>query len=111
MFPLLPGLPYPLGATVYDGGVNFSVFSKNCLSVDLLLFDHHADPQPSQVIPLDPRVNKTFYYWHIFVSGLKAGQLYGYRVHGQFDPARSYRYDASKVLIDPYARTGCRTQR
>lgn len=101
---LFPGLPYPLGATVYQGGVNFSVFSKNGLSVELLLFDNHTDFQPSRVIQLDPNVNKTFYYWHVFVSGLKAGQLYGYRVHGQRAPHKAQRYDASKVLIDPYAR-------
>jgi len=101
---MFPGLPYPLGATVYKGGVNFSVFSKNCASVELLLFDKHTDPQPSRVIRLDPQVNRTFYYWHIFVPNLQAGQLYGYRVHGPYAPEKAQRYDSSKVLIDPYAR-------
>ena len=100
----LPGQPFPLGATVHSAGVNFSVFSKNCAGIELLLFDHHTAAQPSRVIPLDPQLNKTFYYWHIFVPGLKAGQLYGYRVHGQFAPERGLRYDGSKVLVDPYAR-------
>jgi isoamylase len=100
----LPGQAYPLGATVQPDGVNFSVFSKNCYTVELLLFDHVDDPRPAAVIPLDPRQNRTFYYWHIFVPGLKAGQLYGYRVDGPFDPAQGYRFDGSKILLDPYCR-------
>ncbi len=98
------GLPYPLGANVYRDGVNFSVFSKYGQSVELLLFDHVDDPQPARVIPLDPILNKTFYYWHIFVPGLKAGQLYGYRVHGRYAPELFLRFDGSKILIDPYTR-------
>jgi glycogen operon protein len=99
-----PGQPYPLGATIHRDGVNFSVFAKNCERVELLLFDHHDDAAPSRVIALDSRRNKTFYYWHVFVPSLKAGQLYGYRVHGSFAPERWLRYDGSKVLVDPYAR-------
>jgi glycogen operon protein len=103
---LLPGHPYPLGATVRDHprGVNFSVFSKNCTALELLLFDRHDDPRPVRVIPLDPARNRTFYYWHVFVPGIGAGQLYGYRAHGPFDPERGHRFDGTKVLIDPYAR-------
>jgi isoamylase len=101
---ILPGLPFPLGATVQPGGVNFSVFSKNCTGVELLLFDAHDDPYPARVVPLDPRRNKTFYYWHGFVPGVRPGQLYGYRVHGRFEPGQWLRFDGSKVLIDPYAR-------
>ncbi|NUM47654.1 MAG: glycogen debranching enzyme, partial [Anaerolineales bacterium] len=100
----LSGQAYPLGATVTPDGVNFSLFSKNCHRVELLLFEHESDAHPTHTFPLDPRHNRTFYYWHIFIPGLKAGQLYGYRVHGPFDPARGYRFDAAKLLIDPYAR-------
>ncbi|GAB4580182.1 MAG: glycogen debranching protein GlgX [Anaerolineales bacterium] len=105
MLTTLPGQAYPIGATVTPDGVNFSLFSKNCHRVELLLFDNEFDARPSHVFPLDPRRNRTFYYWHIFIPGLKSGQLYGYRVHGPFDPARGHRFDAGKLLLDPYART------
>jgi isoamylase len=101
---ILPGQSFPLGATVYPNGVNFCVFSKNCDAVELLLFDDVDDPRPARVIPLDPADNRTFYYWHIFVLGIGAGQLYAYRVHGPFAPRQGHRFDGSKVLIDPYAR-------
>jgi len=103
---LLPGHAYPLGATVRDHphGVNFSVFSKNCAALELLLFDHADDAQPAGVIALDPVRNRTFYYWHVFVPEIGAGQLYGYRAHGPFAPERGHRFDGTKVLLDPYAR-------
>lgn len=98
------GQTFPLGATVYPWGVNFSVFSKNCDAVELLLFDHVDDARPAHVIHLDPQKNRTFYYWHAFVRGIGAGQLYGYRVHGPFAPEQGLRFDGTKVLLDPYAR-------
>jgi len=101
---ILPGVCFPLGATVRGDGVNFSVFSKNCAALQLLLFDHWDEPRPARVIPLDPVRNKTFYYWHAFVPGLRAGQLYGYRVEGPFAPEQGHRFDATKVLLDPYGR-------
>ncbi|MEM1094165.1 MAG: glycogen debranching protein GlgX [Bacteroidota bacterium] len=104
MSDLLPGRSYPLGATITPEGINFSVFSKNSTAVELLLFDRAEDGTPSRIIPLDPAVNKTFYYWHVCVPGLEAGQLYGYRVYGPFDPLQGHRFDGWKVLIDPYAR-------
>ncbi len=104
MTDLLPGRSYPLGATVGNGGVNFCVFSRNCSAVELLLFDQHDDPAPARIIPLDPELNRTFYYWHVFVKGIKPGQLYGYRVHGPLKPERGLRFDGDKVLIDPYTR-------
>ncbi len=100
----LPGRSFPLGATVYPDGVNFCVFSKNCDAVDLLLFDQPDSPRPSHTIRLDPRLNRTFYYWHIFIPGLKDGQAYAYRVHGRFEPEIGLRFDGQKVLVDPYAR-------
>jgi isoamylase len=99
-----PGLSFPLGATVYPDGVNFSVYSKNATGVDLLLFDEASDPKLSRKISLDPGKNRTHHYWHIFLSGLRHGQLYGYRVRGPFEPERGLRFDADKVLLDPYAR-------
>ena len=61
-------------------------------------------PGPAASIRLDPQRNKTFYYWHIFVPGLRAGQLYGYRAYGPFQPHDGFRFDPGKVLLDPYGR-------
>jgi isoamylase len=94
----------PLGATVTSSGVNFSVFSKHATGIDLLLFDHTDDATPSRVVPLDPIANRTYHYWHVFVRGLKPGQIYGFRAHGPFDPEHGMRFDSGKVLLDPYGR-------
>lgn len=101
---ILPGRSYPLGATVFPEGVNFSVFSKNCYSIDLLLFDDVDSAVPSRIIHLDPAINKTFYYWHVFVKGIGSGQIYGYRSYGPYNPADGDRFDGWKVLLDPYSR-------
>ncbi len=98
------GHSYPLGASLYEGGVNFCLFSKHAIAVELLLFERHDSKRPAQVIPLDPTINRTFYYWHVFVPGISQGQLYGYRVHGPYAPSEGHRFDSSKVLIDPYAK-------
>lgn len=95
---------FPLGPTVYSDGVNFSVFSKNAAAVELLLFDHVDDAVPRRVIGLDPERSRTYHYWHTFVPGLAAGQIYGWRVHGPFEPERGLRFDAGKVLLDPYGK-------
>jgi isoamylase len=100
----IPGSNFPLGATLLQGGVNFSVFSKNAETVELLLFDAAEDPGPSLTIRLDPRKNRTYHYWHVFVPGIGPGQLYGYRVHGPNAPERGLRFDPGKVLLDPYGR-------
>jgi len=73
--------------------------------VELLLFDREDDARATRVIPLDPASNRTYYYWHVFVSGLRPGQMYGYRVHGPWDPASGMRFDPTKVLLDPYGRS------
>jgi isoamylase len=93
-----------LGATVCSGGVNFSVFSKSAKAVELLLFDRADDPRPVRTIHLDPKMNKTYHYWHVFVPDIQKGQLYGYRVHGPFEPERGMRFDPEKVLLDPYGK-------
>src|SRR5262249_16778859 len=77
-----PGRAHPLGATVDEEGVNFSVFSRNATAVELLLFDPHDDVKPIQVIKLDPQENRTFFFWHVYVKGLKPGAHYAYRVDG-----------------------------
>ncbi len=98
------GRSSPLGATVVDGGVNFSLFSRTASAVELLLFDREDDAAPSRVLPLDPAANRTYHYWHAFVPGILPGQIYGYRVAGPLDPAHGLRFDATKVLLDPYGR-------
>ena len=94
----------PLGATIAPGGVNFSVFARDCTAMDLLLFDRADDAKPSRIIPLDSKHNRTYHYWHTFVPDIGAGQLYAYRVAGPFEPQRGRRFDPGKVLIDPYGR-------
>ncbi len=102
--PCAAGSPAPLGATPADGGVNFSLYSRNATGVELLLFDGVDDREPARVIPLDPVRNRTYFYWHTFVPGLAAGQLYGYRVLGPNEPDRGLRFDSAAVLLDPYGR-------
>ena len=72
--------------------------------VDLLFFDHADDSQPARVIGLEPSVNRTYYYWHVFVPHVRPGQIYAYRVTGPFDPGSGLRFDPAKVLLDPYGR-------
>jgi len=98
------GRSSPLGACVVPGGVNFSVYSRSASAIDLLLFDRDDDSRPSRVIPIDPVENRTYHYWHVFVPGLRQGQLYGYRVRGPYDPASGLWFDPDKVLLDPYGR-------
>lgn len=97
------GQSFPIGATLSKEGVNFCLFSKNAHRVDLLLFDHVEASTPAQVITLDAKKNKTYHYWHVMVSGLKAGQLYAYRISGPYDISRGHRFDPDHVLLDPYA--------
>ena len=97
------GRSSPLGATLRDGGVNFSLYSRSAARVDLLFFDREEDAKPSRIIPIELR-NRTYHYWHTFVPGARAGQIYGYRVYGPSEPYLGLRFDSSKVLLDPYAR-------
>jgi len=98
------GASFPLGATLVPGGTNFSVFSRTATELELLLFDRVDDARPSRVIPIDPALNRTYYYWHVFVPGVEPGQIYGFRAHGPFEPGRGRRFDRSKLLLDPYGR-------
>src|SRR3954463_12879228 len=98
------GRSFPLGATLDRTGTNFSLFAKSSRAAQLLLFDSADAPAPSRVIDLDPRANRTYPYWHTFVPGVAAGQVYAYRISGPFDPERGLRFDPSKVLLDPYGK-------
>ncbi|RSL18030.1 glycogen operon protein [Edaphobacter aggregans] len=99
------GSSSPLGATVRDGGVNFSIFSRKATSVELLFFDREDDALPSRIITINPETNRTYHYWHIFVPDLQPGQIYGYRIHGPSDPASGLSFNPAKVLLDPYGRS------
>jgi glycogen operon protein len=96
-----PGREHPLGATVEPEGVNFAVYSSSAEKVELCLFDPENPSRQTRCIPLPER---TAHVWHGFVPGLKAGTLYGFRAHGPYDPAAGVRFNASKLLVDPYAR-------
>ena len=90
-----------MGATLSEGGVNFALFSANAVGVDLCLFDSPEAGQASRVIHLRRCTNQI---WHIMVPGLRAGQCYGYRVHGPYEPAQGHRFNPAKLLLDPYAK-------
>ena len=77
--------PPSSGAVPDANGVNFSVFSRNATSVELLLFDEHDDREPAQIVKLDAAVNKSFFFWHVYVKGLRPGAHYAYRVDGPAD--------------------------
>ncbi|HOK01260.1 MAG TPA: glycogen debranching protein GlgX [Spirochaetota bacterium] len=99
-----PGLPTPLGAYVHNNGVQFSIFSRNASGVKLILF-HNSEPDSDFTeIALDPFLNKTGDVWHIWIEGLSEGQVYGYRISGEYDPANGHRFNENKLLIDPYSR-------
>src|SRR6187399_2274421 len=98
---LWPGSPYPLGAT-YDGaGVNFALFSEHATAVHLCLFETPDAPMEQLCVPLTERTDRV---WHGYLPDARPGQLYGFRVHGPWDPARGFRFNPAKVLLDPYAR-------
>lgn len=97
------GVP-PLGASVSPAGVTFCVFSRDASTITLALFDDASDAVPSRTIRLEPRTNRTYHYWHVFVPGIAAGQLYGYYVDGPRRPDEGLMFDADKLLVDPYAR-------
>jgi len=97
---ILPGKPYPQGATWDGTGVNFALYSEKATAVELCLFDNGGG-EASDVIPVR---ESTAFVWHCYVPGLKLGQLYGYRVHGAYEPDHGERFNPNKLLIDPYAR-------
>jgi glycogen operon protein len=98
---IYPGEPYPLGATLDNEGVNFAIFSENASAVELCLFDRANDSVESAKFNI---TEVTHNVWHIRLSGIKAGQLYGYRVHGAYEPQNGHRFNPNKLLIDPYAK-------
>lgn len=97
---LQAGSPAPLGATITEEGVNFALFSHHATGVDLCLFSDDGSTQIDRIALKD----RTGDVWHGFLPGLREGQLYGYRVHGPYAPQDGHRFNANKLLIDPYAK-------
>jgi len=95
---LLPGRPYPLGATVYKNGTNFAIFSQDATRVDLCLFDENG--KQTDCVTLREH---TAFVWHGQLLDIRPGQLYGYRIDGPWDPENGQRFNFNKLLVDPYA--------
>jgi isoamylase len=93
-----PGHPFPLGPTWDGEGTNFSLFSEHAERVELCLFD---DEDRELRVPFEER---TAFTWHCYVPGVGPGQRYAYRVHGPYAPEHGQRFNAAKLLIDPYAK-------
>jgi glycogen operon protein len=94
------GAPHPLGATWDGRGTNFALFSANAVKVELCLFDSHGRREVERIaLP-----ERTEHVWHGYLADVAPGQLYGYRVHGPYDPERGHRFNANKLLIDPYTK-------
>lgn len=98
---VLPGRPFPLGATWDGSGVNFSLFTEHASKVELCLFDSPTASVESKRVILSERTNLI---WHVYLPGLKPGQVYGYRVYGPHEPIHGHRFNPHKILMDPYAR-------
>ena len=96
---VLPGTPYPLGATPHPHGTNFSVYSENATAVSLCLFDEQG--KQTDCVEMHER---TAYIWHVFLKGVGPGQMYGYRMKGPWEPEQGLRYNPAKLLVDPYAK-------
>src|ERR1700756_5369748 len=97
---VLPGKPYPLGATWDGTGVNFALYSEHATGVELCLYDNRSRRETARI----SLAEQTAFVWHVYVSGLQPGQLYGYRVRGAWEPARGLRFNPAKLLVDPYAK-------
>jgi isoamylase len=98
-----PGYPFPLGVHLHDDGALFALFSRNAISVTLLLFDDTRDPLPYQAIELHPIHNRTGDIWHVWVEGVMAGQTYAYSIDGPYNPTDGHRFNKNRLIVDPYS--------
>jgi isoamylase len=101
MMRVWPGRSYPVGATWDGEGVNFALFSENATAVELCLFDQPGQDVETHRIGIEERTDQI---WHMYLPEVRPGQLYGYRVHGPYEPAAGHRFNPAKLLIDPYAK-------
>ncbi len=97
------GTPLPWGARQRGDGANFNLFSRNATRVLLEFYDRPGDRTPTRVIELDPVRHRTGDVWHVWVQGVRSGQLYAYRIDGPYRPEEGHRFNANKLLLDPYA--------
>jgi isoamylase len=98
---VLPGRPYPLGATFDGAGVNFSIFSEHATKAELCLFDRADGGKEKERIVLP---EQTDMIWHGYLPTVEPGQLYGYRMYGPYEPENGHRFNHNKVVLDPYAK-------
>ncbi|MEA2736580.1 MAG: isoamylase, partial [Humisphaera sp.] len=96
-----PGRPYPLGATWDGAGVNFGIFAEHATKVELCLFDDVNDTTAKLCIILPEHTDMV---WHGYLPDIEPGQLYGYRIHGPYEPAKGHRFNPNKIILDPYAK-------
>ncbi len=99
-FHVTPGEWHQLGACFDGDGTNFALFSAHASRVELCLFDDSGSVETAR-IELPEYTNEV---WHGYLPGVKPGQLYGYRVHGPYEPENGHRFNPNKLLLDPYAR-------
>ncbi|HLW53788.1 MAG TPA: glycogen debranching protein GlgX [Candidatus Angelobacter sp.] len=97
---VLPGRPYPLGASWDGTGVNFAVYSENAEKIELCLYDNRSNQETERL----EMAEITAFVRHCYIPGLQPGQLYGFRASGPWDPANGHRFNPAKLLIDPYAQ-------
>ncbi len=98
---VLPGKPYPLGATSDGRGTNFALFSENAEKVELCLFDSVEAEHEAERITLPEHTDMV---WHGYLPGVHPGRLYGYRVHGPYRPEEGHRFNPNKIVLDPYTK-------
>jgi isoamylase len=96
-----PGSAYPLGATFDGNGTNFALYSEAAEKVELCLFDESGAETRVEFTEVDA------YVWHAYLPQIQPGQRYGYRVTGEYDPKSGKRFNANKLLLDPYAKATC----
>jgi isoamylase len=97
-----PGSSYPLGATWDGKGVNFALFSEHATKVELCLFDSPDTKKETHRLTLAEQTDQV---WHAYLPEILPGQLYGYRVHGPYEPAQGHRFNPNKIVLDPYAKS------
>jgi isoamylase len=104
--PTRPEFSYslPFGAIVHHNGVQFSVFSRSATAMRLLIYEDVNDPDPVEVIDMDPKDHRFGDVWSVFLPGAKPGLLYHFQADGPYDPDRGHRFDGRARLIDPYAK-------
>ena len=105
-YSITTGHRYPAGATAAADGVNFCIFSRHATAVSLLLYEKPDSDSPFQIIDLDPTLNRTFFFWHVYVEGMSGEEKisYTWKVDGPDNDDPGHRFDPSVELLDPWAK-------